>query len=58
MSRVFRETVLIHFSKSIIMADMFLCWEMNFLCIFNIIKDMIYDLIRGMFKIMIQSLKV
>jgi len=56
--RVFRETVLVHLSKSVIIADMFLCWEMNLSCIFNIIKDMTYDFIRGMSKMMMQSLKV
>ena len=58
MSRVFRKTTLVHFSKSVTIADMFLYREKDLLHIFNIVKNMTYDLIRDMSKIMIQSLKV
>ena len=37
---------------------MFLYWKKDLLHIFNIVKNMTHDLIRGMFKIMMQSLKV
>ena len=58
MSRVLRKTILVYLSKSITIADIFPYWETDLLCIFNIVKDIIYDLIRGMSKMMMQSLKV
>ena len=47
-----------YLSKSVTTANIFLCWEIDLLCIFNIVKDMMYDLIRGISKMMIKSLKV
>ena len=58
MNRVLRETGLVYFFKSTTIVDIFSCWKTDLLHIFNIVKDMIHDLIRGMSKIMIQSLKV
>ena len=58
MSRVFRKTTLVHYSKSVTIADMFLYCKKDLLHIYNIVKNMTHDLIRGMFKIMMQSLKV
>ena len=40
------------------MTDMFLCWEINIFHIFNIVKNIMHNLIRDMFKKMIQSLKI
>ena len=37
---------------------MFLYWKMNLLYIFNVVKDITHNFIRGIFKITMQSLKV
>jgi len=55
---VFRETALVHLSKSITMVDIFLCWKIDLLHIFNIVKDITHDFIRGMSKMIMQSFKV
>ena len=57
-SRVFRKTALVYLSKSAIIADIFLCQETDLLCIFNIVKGMMCNLIRDMSKMIMQSLKV
>jgi len=37
---------------------MLLCLEIDLLYIFNIVKNMTYDLIKGMFKMIMQSLDI
>ena len=40
------------------MTDMFLCWEIDLICILNIVKDITYDYVKYTSKTTIQSLKV
>ena len=58
MNSILRETVLVYLSKSVTIADMFLCQKIDILYIFNIVKNITYNLIRDMSKTMMQSLKV
>jgi len=51
-------TRLVHFSKSITIADIFIYWEMDFFHIFNIVKNMTHNIIRGISKIIMQCFKV
>ena len=46
--------MLIHLSKSVTTADMFLCWKTDLL---YIIKDIMHDFVRCMFKTMVKGLK-
>ena len=45
--------MLVYLSKSATIANIFMCWKIGLFCIFNIVKDMMNDLIRDMSKIMI-----
>jgi len=50
VNKVLRETMLVYLSKSTTTTDIFLCWEMDLLCIFNIVKNMIYNFVRYISK--------
>jgi len=39
-NRVLNKAMLVHLSKSVTTVYMFLCWKMNLLHIFNIVKNM------------------
>ena len=55
VNKVLRETMLVYLSKSTTTTDIFLCWEMDLLCIFNIVKNMIYNFVRYISKNNIRS---
>ena len=46
-----KKTALVYLFKSATIADMFLYWEMNLLCIFNVVKNMTHDFIRDISKV-------
>ena len=53
MNRILRETILVHLFKSTTIANIFLYWKIDLLCIFNIVKDIMHEFIRDIFKMTI-----